>query len=234
MMTADTPDPSRGTGAESACIDAAEDARMLRELAGIGMRLVRLVEAQAQARVAEEPAAELGRADVAFARISRSIRQTLALKAKLAEMAAKRAAAVTRENRAQAADEARLHRRKARLARAVAETIDVTPHERDAEHLLADLHERLEDPDIAADLAIRSMGEMVASVCDDLGLGIDPDVWQSKGWYLTENWQARDRGAPAAQLEPQRPWQSIRDEALAMMEATTNPAGNGRGPEPPD
>src|SRR5277367_4863835 len=94
MTMADSPDPSRGTESESARIEAAEDAEMLRELAQIGMRLVRLVEVNAQARMAQDPAADLGRVDQTFAKISRSIRLTLALKAKLADSAAKRETAV--------------------------------------------------------------------------------------------------------------------------------------------
>ncbi len=215
MTMADNPDPARGTGAESARIEAAEDSEMLRELAQIGMRLVRLVEANAQARAAQDPAADLGRVDQAFAKLSRSIRLTLALKAKLADSAAKRESTVE-------ADASRLRWQKVKLKYAVAETLEAL----DAEHLLADLHERLEDPDIAADLALRTMGEMVASVCDDLGIGINRDVWRPKGWYLTENWRAVDIAAPGQPL-PKRSWESLRDEALAMMDERTH------GP-PPD
>ncbi len=222
MTMADSPDPSRGTGAESARIEAAEDTEMLRELAQIGMRLVRLVEANAQARAAQDPAADLGRVDQAFAKLSRSIRLTLALKAKLAERVAKRESTVE-------ANESRLRWQKVKLKYAVADTLEAL----DAEHLLADLHERLEDPDIAADLGTRTMGEMVASVCDDLGIGINRAVWQSKGWYLTENWRALDIAAPA-QPVPARPWQEIRDEALAMMDERTHPAWKyAPGPDPP-
>jgi len=206
MMMADSPDPLRGTGAESACIEAAEDAEMLRELAQIGMRLVRLVEANAQARMAENPAADLGRVDQAFAKLSRSIRLTLALKAKLADSAAKRDTAAMGAARTQQADESRTHWQKVKLEHAVTETLEAL----DAEHLLADLHERLDDADIAADLGTRTMGEMVARVCDDLGIGINRDLWKGKGW------------------------KAIRDEAFAMMEATTNPGANsGPGPDPP-
>ncbi len=229
MTMADNPDPSRGTGAESGRIEVAEDAEILCELAQIGMRLVRLVEANAQARAAQDPAADLGRVDQAFAKLSRSIRLTLALKAKLADSAAKRDAAIEGEERAQQADASRRHWQKVKLKFAVADTLEAL----DAEHLLADLRERLEDPDIAADLATRTMGEMVASVCDDLGIGINRAVWRGKGWYLTENWQARDI-APPAQPVPTRSWQEIRDEALAMMDERTHPARNyAPGPDPP-
>ncbi len=213
MMTADSPNPTRGSGAESACN---EDAAMLQELAQIGMRLARLVEANAEAKVAEDPAGDLGRVDQAFARISRSIRQTLALKTKLAELAAQRGRAEAPE-----ADAARLHWRKAKLARAVTETIKAEFCARDAEYLLTDLHERLEDPDIALDLACCSMGEMVASVCDDLGIGISREVWERKGWYLTENWRLREKAEPSAP-PPARSLAEITAEAIAMMNETTH------------
>ena len=60
----------------------------------------------------------------------------------------------------------------------------------------------------------------------DLGIGIDRAVWQTKGWYLTENWRVRAAAEPVPPV-PQRPWQVIRDEALAMMDEMTH------GP-PPD
>ncbi len=211
MMMADSPDPTRGSGAESACN---EDAAMLQELAQIGMRLARLVEANAEAKMAQDPAADLGRVDQAFAGISRSIRQTLALKAKLADRTAKRVPAPE-------ADSARLHWRKAKLKRAVAETIDAEAGPHDAENLLTDLHERLEDPDIALDLVSRSMGEMVASVCDDLGIPLNREVWRGKGWYLTENWRIREKAEPAPPA-PARSLAEITAEALAMMDETTH------------
>ena len=150
-------------------------------------------------------------------------RQTLALKAKLTELAAKRDAAIAGDAGAHEADATRLHWRKVKLKRAVAETIEAEAGEHDAENLLTDLHERLEDPDIAADLAVRSMGEMVASVCDDLGIPRNREIWERKGWYLTENWRVREV-AEAPQTAPARSWQSLRDEALAMMEETTHPS----------
>ena len=224
MMMADNPDPARGTGAESARIDAAEDTEMLRELAQIGMRLVRLVEANAQARAGQDPAADLGRVDQAFAKLSRSIRLTLALKAKLADSAAKRAAAIEGEERTKQADESRTRWQKVKLKHAVADTLEAL----DAEHLLADLHERLEDPDIAVDLGTRPLGEMVASVCDDLGVPLNRNAWRGKGWYLTENWRAREGAAtpaPSVPAAPARSYDTVLAEALAMMEETTNPGG---------
>ena len=234
MMMADNPTPSWGTGEESACIDAAaDDAAMLKELAQIGMRLARLVEANAEAKMALDPAADLGRVDQAFAKISRSVRQTLALKTKLAELTAKREAAIEKHAQTQLTDASRTHWRKVKLQRAVAETIEAEAGEHDAENLLADLHERLEDPDIETDLAVRSMGAMVASVCDDLGIPRNREIWERKGWYLIENWRAREPAGSAAPV-PARSYEEITAEALAMFEETTHPAPARRPGLEPD
>ncbi len=200
---------------------------MLKELAQIGMRLARLVEENAEAKMALDPAANLGRADQAFAKIARSVRQTLALKAKLAEMAAKRESAVGSEQ-GREAESVRLHWRKVKLVRAIEETISAEAENgrTDAEHLLTDLHERLDDADILADLGARPMGEMVAGICDDLGIPVNRAVWQAKGWYLTENWRPRLGAEPvpsaSASSDPPRSIEEITAEALAMFDATTH------------
>jgi ribosomal protein S21 len=236
-FAADTdPDPERDREASAASAEAAEDAEMLKELAQIGMRLARLVEANAEARVAQDPACDLGRTDQMFARISRSIRQTLALKAKLTEMRQKRAAASLTEERQREAEAARRRWRKTRVERAVAETISAGRG--DGENLLSDLHERLSDPDIEADLAAGSIGEMVAGVCDDLGIKPDRKIWKDKGWYLTENWHARLAKAEAAVPAPQEPYAVVAARYLAEINAMTDPLGHPLSPavpvRPPD
>jgi hypothetical protein len=221
---ADTgPNPERARDASAARAEAAEDAQMLRDLAQIGMRLARLVEVNAEAKMAENPASDLGRADQMFARVSRSVRQTLAIKAKLAEMLEKRIAAIWKEDQEQEAEAARKRSRKARVQRAITETIESQAGPSDRENLLSDLCERLLEPDIEADLASRSIGELVAGICDDLGIKPDRKVWKDKGWYLTENWHSRlpepEPGPPAAEI----PWKQRIAPMLAMIEATTCP-----------
>jgi hypothetical protein len=218
-----SPDPERERDASAALSEAAEDAEMLRELARIGMKLARLVEANAETRMAQDPACDLGRVDQMFAKVSRSIRQTLALKAKLAELRGRRTAASLTEAEVRAADAARKRRRQARVERAVAETIEAAAGASDRENLLSDLYERLLEPDIEADLAAGSIGEMVAGVCDDLGIKPDRAVWQHKGWYLTENWHARLPKPEAAAAEPEEPYAVKAARFLAEIEAMTCP-----------
>jgi hypothetical protein len=188
-----SPDPERDRDANPARSEAAEDAETLRELTRINMSVAGLIEANAKAKMAENPACDLGRVDQMIGRVSRSVRQTLAFKAKLAEMRGKQAVTVETEARERAADAERLRRRKVKLERAVAETIeaDAARGRTDRENLLSDLHERLLEPDIEAMLASASIGELVASICDDLDIPPDRSVWKKKGWYLTENWHAR-------------------------------------------
>jgi hypothetical protein len=223
---ADTsPDPDRARDAKPALSAAAEDAEILKELVQTGVRLNRLVEANAQAKLAKDPSCDLGRVDQMYARISRSIRQTLAFKPKLAELHEKRAAANLKQTQEQAADIARKRSRKARVERAVTETIDAEACPSDREYLLGDLHERLLDPDIEADLAAVSIGELVAGLCDDLGLKPDRTIWKRKGWYLTENWHSR---LPEPEPAEQAPKESLRSQVLRFLEETdrlTNPAG---------
>jgi hypothetical protein len=212
-IDADTgPEPERVRDAK-----AADDAEMLTELAGIGMRLARLVEANVEAKLAQDPAADLGRVDQMFARLSRSIRQTLALKAKLAEMGRKQTTAVETEGQQRQAAEARQRWRKARVERAVVETIEAGRG--DAENLLSDLYERLLDPDIEADLAMGSIGEIVAGICDDLGIKPDRKIWQDKGWYLTEGWHSRLGKPQPAPAEPKESLEVMRDRTIAEIEA---------------
>jgi hypothetical protein len=231
-IAADTgPEPERARDAKAASADAADDAEMLSELAGIGMRLVRLVETNVEAKLARDPAADLGRVDQMFARLSRSIRQTLALKAKLAEMRQKRATASETEMRQRQAAEARQHWRKTRVERAVAETIAAAPSDR--ENLLSDLYERLLDPDIEADLAEGSIGEMVAGICDDLGIKPDREIWKHKGWYLTEGWNSRLPKPEPAPAEPQEPIEVRRQRSLAAIEAVMAASHGIMPPYPP-
>jgi hypothetical protein len=226
------PEPEKARDGCVASGYAAEDAEILSELAGIGMRLARLVEANVEAKLAQDPAADLGRADQMFARLSRSIRQTLALKAKLAEMGRKRATASETEGLQHQADDARLRSRKTKVERAVTETIEAASPS-DRENLLSDLYERLLDPDIEADLATGSIGEMVAGICDDLGIPPDREIWKDTGWYLTEGWQSRLPKPEPAPPEPQEPIEVRRQRSLAAIEAVMAASHGIMPPYPP-
>jgi hypothetical protein len=161
-------------------IDPAEARAQLRfevlgELTRIGMALARDV-----GREAAEPQGGPDAPPVDFAmqfsRISRAVRQTVALEAKFdAERQARRDKAA-----ADLAVETRLRgiRRKARVSDLVEWVLE---SESDSERLTENLNERLEDLD-DCDFADRPLGEIVASICRDLGVTVDWTLWEDQPW----------------------------------------------------
>jgi hypothetical protein len=121
-----------------------------------------------------------------FARIARAVRQTVALEAKLY----RDRQADHDKARAERAAETRLRgiRRKAKVIEIVERVVE---GESDAERLLDDLDERLQDED-DADFADRPLGELVARICRDLGVTPDWSLWAD------EAWASEARGGPAA------------------------------------
>ena len=153
---------------------------MLAELAEIGMRRAREVERRA---LAEEPRrdalpdrARLNSAEMdwglVFARIARAVRQTVALEAKLAADAQEQAT-VARASQA-AAERKRTRQIKQQVRLLAEEAIGAEADGREAENLRLDLAERLDDPDIEAELGRRPIGVIFAGICRDLG--ITPDL----------------------------------------------------------
>ena len=148
--------------------------RMLAELAEIGMELARQVGRQALDGGAEVD----GDPGLKFARIARAVRQTVALEARLDAdaRALEQQGAAARASR-EAAQRARVQQQKMRVKRLVEEAISgATGREADpddAESLRLDLDERLEDPDIEAELGWRPIGVIFAGICEDLGIKAD-------------------------------------------------------------
>jgi hypothetical protein len=154
--------------------DAARAARaerrlvLLGELAAIGMRLAREVERQ----VFDEGLA--GDPGLAFSRISRAVRQTLALEARLdadAEAQALQVSAAQKSREAARLREAK--KQKDRVRRHVEGAIAANDDGRDAEALELELDERLEDPDYEDELGGRPIGVIVAGICGALGVKVD-------------------------------------------------------------
>jgi hypothetical protein len=184
-------DPSRDAPQACACGGAggraAQRLEMLRELAGIGMRLARGVERQAKEADAGEgrPAGDLG---LVFARIARAVRQTLALEARLeGELEARaREAAAIRERRLAEAARAPVERRARLVRRAVARAIEADAEEGEVEQLFDDLDERLADREDDDDFLDRPVSELVARICKDLGVTPDWSLWEDEGWAIEE------------------------------------------------
>jgi hypothetical protein len=103
---------------------------------------------------------------LAFTRIAKTVRQTIALEAKLETEAA---AAARGEVRARGAQNRR-------DARRLVERVIAEVSEDDAEDLLDSLEERLLDEDDTR-FGDAPLGEIVARICRDLGVEFDPDLW---------------------------------------------------------
>ena len=158
---------------------------MLQELAEIGMRLARALEAEALAPAEEpRPPSPFGGGDLGlmFTRIARAVRQTVALETRVA---ADRGTAQAR-HAAQLAGEARsqLSRRKDKLRRIVEQAIEAEAHGSEAEHLLIDLDERLDDAEDDADFADAPIADQVARLCADLGVTPDWTLWEDQDWAI--------------------------------------------------
>ncbi|MDR3513199.1 MAG: hypothetical protein P4L73_16305 [Caulobacteraceae bacterium] len=163
---------------------------MLERLAGIGMTLAETLEREVVEAAADDaPARRFGRDPAAaFARIARAVRLTLALEARFDEalQAGEAIAALANGARLAEAEAAGRERRmRGYINRTVAadvarEMIEAEGEERgaevDVERLLADLDERLAETD-TEDFADLSVGALVQSICEDLGVTFDPAIW---------------------------------------------------------
>ena len=145
-----------------------------------------------------------------FSRITRASRLALALQTwVLKALAAIQAGVVVAPPaaRAPAADEAQddpgqIHKQRiARIVRRIAND------DRDGESIdevlrfAEDLWERLDDDDIWGDVTSRPIGEVVAQICEDLGLSPDWPELSREAW-AQEEIQAGDPASPFAPLAP--------------------------------
>jgi len=172
----------------------------------LGLEAAKALSRQIAAEAAAGNAENADRLSLALTRVSRSIRQTLAFKAKLAEMKAKSAEKRHTKEREQAIETSRLRFKKQQVARDVAEMVE---SQGGSENLLTDLYERLNDPDIEDELLTIRVGDVIIGLCDDLGILIDRTIWHDKGWFLNE-----DRPRP----EPPPPPVASRERGMPTHE----------------
>jgi hypothetical protein len=179
----------------------------LEELAEMGMRLARAVEA-------EVTAGEIApaKAIVAVQRAGRAVRQCGLLQIKvlndLARAAANDRIFGARRREAEAEQAAALadpaYGHKARVERIVGR-IAAEEHRDDedaVERLAAECAERLEDDDVYGDVMDRPVGELVALICRDLDLDPDWTRLAQEAWAQDEHGLP---GSPFAHLAPKRP-----------------------------
>jgi hypothetical protein len=199
--SAEAPDP--------AILRAERRLRMLDELAQIGMNLARALERQALAAAdpaeptaqgaaeasadrAPTPITPAGDPSVAFARISRAIRLTLALEARTDEALRALRAGVAAEvkarrvadcNRAAAQASARREARHEAVERLVTEAAEREIEDEEAlNDVLEALEERLHEDEAYLDLEQAPLRETVERLCADLQLTPDWSQWEGEGW----------------------------------------------------
>ena len=202
---------------------------MLKELAEIGMELARVLLRREAAKAVDD---DTGRdPQVAFARVSRSVRLTAALCVHLRQQRQAVAAkagpkpVARKHNEGAAVDAepitpARVERVKARLAALcrrsellgrMAPAIEAeTPDRGDRERLLADLRYRLDVATSAADFVSRPIDEVIAEIRYSMGLGPKPaaPMAASNDDAAPDNEdfddEDRDDDEPGGSIEP--PW----------------------------
>jgi hypothetical protein len=184
---------------------AERQARALEELAEIGMEMARALKARVLACEDDAAVSELV---LAFARVSRAVRLTIALEARLADAQALRAetlAARAAEARAAVARarEERLEQTAGQVQDAVEMAIAAQTAERDdggyeSERLSEALSEHLEDRREIESFAETPVSLSVAKVCRALGVAVDWDLWRNEDWAI-EEWRAATPGSPYAE-----------------------------------
>ena len=148
-------------------------ARTLRQLVAIGMDMARMLQDQARDLQGSDPGVVGADLSLRFHRISRSIRMSLALDAKLAsgfqaEMKERKVAQLTE--------------RKALAKEAVSRQVDRDTPDRDLHRERSD---RIEREDLE-DFSDKPVSEIIAIICADLGITPDWQAWSLEPWALEE------------------------------------------------
>jgi hypothetical protein len=179
---------------------------MLELLAEIGMALARdLSRRVGEGLEADEPL-DGGAVALEFSRISRAVRQTIALEARLDQDREALAKMFADERAArEKAREDRIEGRRRTVKIAVQNAISrASENYSQALSLNKILCERLEDPREDDDFADLPVSTLVARICADLDLTPDWDLWKNTDWAADE-WRAAEPGSPYAPMPQERP-----------------------------
>jgi hypothetical protein len=191
--------------------------RILTELAELGLSLARGLHERALAAETPKDAAEMG---LAFHRISRSVRQTLALEAKLERDRHRQEQA----DRIEAAREGpnRIAQRKIQLRAAVERAIWTEVEGDEAERLVDDLSDFLDDEALSGDFLEQPLDAHIAQIRVDLG--------------LSPSAHPRDGGDPGrdATLQAQVVPDAARVLPVSEMNGTGDAVANGCDPDRTD
>jgi hypothetical protein len=144
--------------------------------------------AAAEGAGSQAPRLALADAALAYGRVSRAVRLTIALQARVlkdlqaVDEVAGRMARAAQSLAEQSARQDRVAR-KARVERIVERLIrEEAADEAQGDRLTEEAYERLEDDDIYGDLATRPVREIIAQICRDLGLSPDWSRLAQEAW----------------------------------------------------
>ena len=185
--------------------DAQYYRQVLHELIEIGTDLARTLHRQATPETKAEPNNQPSTAPdptIAFDRIARTLRRTIALARKLSDPTPPRPAQL----RAEYTSERRLAARK-QIIRAVEDTIQRRSNGAEAEALHSEFYERLDDPDLDDDLDQRPVAEIIKDICRDFGIEHFPGThpWKRRTPQDVRDLCARAARPSIAQPRPAQP-----------------------------
>ena len=176
---------------------------VLGELAELGLEAARAVERQARAA---GPEVDLKRLTLAYARVSRAVRMTIALQSRLiGELKAREDALADDRVEAETWDDevlaARVETHKVRAVRVVERVLEAEHEDYDTVSRLVLRAERLlDDETLFDDVLSRPIGDLVARICRDLGLSPDWPRLAEEAWAKAEI-ESGAAGSPFAGLE---------------------------------
>jgi hypothetical protein len=182
---ADAPDPAPADAAVEPRAVIVRQLQVLGELAELGLDIARAIARQATCEAPDAVQVVKGDVSLAYARVARAVRLTLALRSRLLQdlqawdEVAERHLHGGRKNAAR--------ERKARIRRILDRVIDAeAADDAEGDRLAGEARERLEHDDIYGDVLARPVGELVAMICRDLGLSPDWISLAEEAWAQDE------------------------------------------------
>ena len=197
----------------------------------IGMALAEAMLARVSEAMSSGQEVDTGAVALEYSRLSRSVRQSLALEARLDAARADLAFGLAAERQAKRdEDEAARAERiglavagvKAAVGAAIAVEAKRTGDKKLAVRLGRQLSERLEDPREEEAFAELPVSTLVERVCKHLDLPMDWSLWQDDDWAVAE-WRAGLAGSPYAADPPERPEPTKAAEAPEFREEIVLP-----------
>ena len=186
-----SPNPLRTTARQAE--DAQRYRTLLHNLMDMGAAIARRIHDQVMAQPEPQTLADaqvLADTAIAFDRVARTVRRTVMLARKLDEPVRPDAA----EHRTEA---------RKRIIREVEDAIDFRATSADYRGLVAELHERLDSPELDEDIDTRLVADIIADICRDLWVVRTADA--TKPWKRRYPEEVRELCERAAAPRPARP-----------------------------